>query len=60
MGPDIESLGVMGLGAGSCLEIIPSSLSSSPPSKKGVFDYQILCFLTHMRDLDALLGAIGS
>ena len=63
---DIESLGVMGLGAGSCWGVLPppppppSSSPPSPPKSGCLVNYQILRFLTHMRDLDALLVGIDS
>ena len=56
---DIESLGVMGKGAGRGQEILPPSPpppSSSSPSESGCLVIIVfLRFLTHMRDLDALL-----
>ena len=55
---DIESLGVMGLGAGSCWGVLPPP--PSPPKSGCLVNYQILRFLTHMRDLDALLVGIDS
>ena len=54
---DIESLGVMGKGAGGGQEILPPPPSSpSSPTESGCLRItKILCFLTHVRDLDALL-----
>ena len=54
---DIGSLGVTGKGAGGGQEILPSSPppSSSLTESGRLRNYQILCFLTHVRDLDALL-----
>ena len=51
---DIESLGVMGKGAGRGQEILPSP-SSSPSESECLVIIVFLHFLTHMRDLDALL-----
>ena len=57
--PDIESLGVMGKGAGGGQEILPppppSSLSPSPSESGCLVIIAFLRFLTHMRDLDAML-----
>ena len=58
---DIESLGVMGKGAGGGQEILPpppppSSSPSPSPSESGcLVIIAFLRFLTHMRDLDAIL-----
>ena len=55
---DIESLGVMGKGAGGGQEILPPSpppSSSSPPESGCLVIIAFLRFRTHMRDLDALL-----
>ena len=56
---DIESLGAMGKGAGGGQEILPPPPSSPPspsPSESGcLVIIAFLRFLTHMRDLDAIL-----
>ena len=53
---DIESLGVMGKGAGGGQEILPPPPPSSSPTESGCLVIIVfLCFRTHMRDLDALL-----
>ena len=59
---DIESLGMMGLGAGSRREVplAPTSPQTKKNNKWVLVNCNILYFLTHMRDLDVLLVAIDS
>ena len=55
---DIESLGVMGKGAGGGQEILPPSPPppSSSPTESGCLKItKSFVFLPHVRDLDALL-----
>ncbi len=64
---DIESLDVVGLGAGGCFWEgdgggVAVAATATPPIKKemGVGDCKILRVLRHRRDLDALLPGINS
>ena len=53
---DIGSLGAMGLGAGGGREILPPPPPSSPSESGCLAIIVSLHFLTHMRDLDAILA----
>ena len=52
---DISSLGAMGLGG-----VFFGKLFRRRPKSGCLVNYQILCFLTHIRDLDMLLAGIDS